>query len=354
MHKILFISLALFLTFPLVEANAQSHTFAKPYSACRFSKDGKISKGSYRNNLEGFAVCPACDAEEKKELEAKVKEDKRIEAVRAEKVRQEKIAKDIRDRKQNEEDRKKNPVKEVFVKAPVVTAKTQNPSVKPVEKVLPNQKSYFYTEGNQVDSQDITEMDEPYRSNRFKNQNYFIVDGKKLFTNNEFRTCIGSLLTNRKPEENNFPPNLGIVILHETSSDEHDQKIQITDLVNAKGERTFKDEYISIIIHFIDDYFIVFSGKPRKSYGNNYVRFLSGGKDAFIYNYKTKAKHPITRYYINGKDLGYEVDYVVNLNKYQFIEQGKYKARFRASNGTKYLSYYITNDGKIEEKFDNR
>ena len=335
------------LTFIFSKASAQTHTFNKPNSACRFSTDKRVVKGGVRNNLEGFVVCPACDADDKKESVAKAKEDQRLANIVLEKDRLDKIAKDAKDKKQKDEDAKKNQVTQVYVTAPKVTA-TAPVKTKPTTAIPASpskEKNYFYTETNDVDNQSIRAM------HRTKAENYFLINKQKVFTNNEFKVCIGSLVANRDPAGCNFPPNVGIVILHETFTDKFNNQIQISDLVDAKGQRILNDNSISTIVHFADDYFIAFRGEPQSRWGNNDVRFYANRGDAFIYNLKTKEKHTLRRYLSDeGKDLGYEFDYVVNLRYGNDIDFSKYKARFKSKVAwTESIAYYITKDGKLEE-----
>lgn len=324
--------------FAVTKVNAQAHDNSK--GGCRLAK----------NHVSTGYICPACEAIDKKEKEARLKEDKRREVVRIEKEKADKIARDLANKKKQQEIAEKNKVTEVAVTMPKSNVvKNTNPDKKPESKGMA--KNYFYTERNDIDNQSVSSMWDP------KNQsptNYFIINNVKKFANNEFKACVGSMLEYGNREKFNFPANIGIVVLNETFTLKNGENIQISDLIDSNGKRILNDNSISIIIHFADDYFIAFRGKPSFSYGNNNVRFVNNSiGDSFIYNIKTKQKYLMKRYIINGVDLGYDVDYVVNLcSSFKDKEElSKYKARFITKTAwTEYTEYYITKDSKLVEK----
>lgn len=341
--KTKFLLSALLMLFFLNSVNAQSHKLGQANYNCKLNK-----KGWFFNSEK--LSCPACEATDKKEKAAKAAEDKRRSDLAVAKAKTDKAASDLANKKKQQDIAEKNKVTEVAVTMPKSTAvKNTNPDKKAESKGMA--KNYFYTERNDIDNQSISSMWGP------KNQsptNYFIINNVKKFTNNEFKACIGSMIAYRDKEKFNFPANIGIVVLNETFTLKNGENIQILDLIDSNGKRILNDNSISIIIHFADDYFIAFRGKPWFSYGNNNVRFV--GKsigDAFIYNIKTKQKYLMKRYTSNGVDLGYDVDFIVNLS-YSFKDKeelSKYKARFVSKTGNSvYTEYYITKESKLEER----
>jgi hypothetical protein len=323
--------------FTILQVSAQAHDNSK--GACRLVK-------SRYSVVEPGATCPACVAKDKKEQVARDAENKRrndavIAAAKAkQKARELEIIKE-------KELAEKNKPKEVFVTMPKnTTVKNTIPDKKTESKGVV--KNYFYTENNDINNQSISDMIIRYQ----KISNYFLINNEKKFTNNEFKACIGGLWKHRDKNDFNFPPNVGIVVLNESFKDKNGKSIQISDLIDLKGNRILNDNSISTIIHFSDEYFIIFRGLPV-FFSGNIVSFSRGGGDAFIYNLKTQQKHTLQRYTNDeGMDGGYEVDFVVNLTGNPAeIDKSKYKARFKSKTGFKKSTYYyITIDNKIEQQ----
>jgi uncharacterized Zn finger protein (UPF0148 family) len=301
----------------------------------------------------GTYLCPACAKTEKAEREAKATEDKRRAVAHAEKVKSDKIARDLAYKKQQKELAEKNKSTEVFVTMPKSTAiKNTTPDKKTESKGMV--RNYFYTQIKTINNQSIDDM--YFRYQEFSN--YFLINNEKKFTNNEFKTCIG-VYTNEYLKYSNFPPNIGIVVLNESFTDRHGKSIQISDLIDSKGNRILNDNSISIIIHFADDYFIAFRGMYSSVGTSNERRFFADSGEPFIYNLKTKQKILIPRYTIDGTEMRwYEFDNCTCLPLIdREIDTNKYKARFKSklSSGTwktEYILYYITKDGKIEKQFE--
>jgi len=325
------------------QVKAQAHDNSR--RACRLFKNIAQEEG---------AICPGCQADYKKEQAARDAENKRRNDVVKAKAEAAEKVREIARKKEQAEREANNKVTKVFVTMPKSTSiKTAAPdkTTQPKEIV----KNYFYAENDDINIRSITDMYNPTGSRGEKASDHFIINNEKRFINNEFKACIGSLVRNIPKEEYNFPPNVGIVVLNESFTDKNGNNLQISDLIDPKGNRILNDNSISTIIHFADDNFIAFRGKPDKSWGYNYVRFFRYAGDAFIYNLKTKQKHPIPRYTIDGTDLGYEFDSVVNLGTGNDIDKSKYKARFRSKlksgvRWAEYIYYFITQDGKLEEK----
>lgn len=331
------------LAFAVIQLKAQSHN-TRGGSWCKFVKSAA------RDESES-ARCLACDAIDKKEQAARDAENKRRnDAIKAEYEAKEK-KRQLALKKEKEERDAKNKSTELSINMPnSIVGKNKMTDKKPVPKEM--EKHYFYTEKNDIDNQSLYEMYLPKEERNQNSSNYFIINNEKKFTNNEFKACIGSIWKHRDREEFNFPPNIGIVVLNEEFTDNNGSKVQITDLIDSKGNRILNDNSISTIIHFADDYFIAIRGNSsgRRS-GSNMVSFFTNSGESFIYNLKTKQKYPIPRYTSNGTEIRwYEFDFIVSLGS-QDIDKSKYKARFRSSlNQRESIYYFITQDGKLEEQ----
>lgn len=301
-----------------------------------------------RKNGKGTALgeeeCPACVAKNNKERAAKAAEDKRREAVHAEKIEADNITREIARKKELAEQTEKNKVTEVFVTMPKSTpVKNTTPAKKTEQKVTQN--NYFYTEKDYNYNQSFSAM--TFSPSDPDNDKYFIINAKKVFTNNEYKKCVGTYAENKY----NFPPNVGIVVLNESYTNKEGKDVPIYDLIDLKGNRILNDNSISMILHFADDYFILFTNILYSSYGTNTYQ-LPKDSEAFIFNLKTKEKYPIRKYILEGgRDLGYEFQLGINSSNNIKLNENKYKAFFQSKiDFNEIIYYFITKDGKIEEE----
>lgn len=335
------------LIFPillLVTANsyAQTHTYKAGW--CRYAKQ---TKGDVKGEVASFQ-CKACDKEKQKEEEVKNTESKKRADVATANYKAKKAA-DKKDADlKKAEDAKNAHSGEVLING----TKTATSKISTTKKVEPKktENHYFY-------SISPTSL---YYLNSMAEVSYqeqgFIVNGDSIFTKKEFKKCAGLPLRNNTDFKNelNFPPNIGIVILKEekiitikySSGRTVEKKMFISDLVDIKGNRLINDDEITFIIHFVDDYFILFKGDVSSG---TYYRF----DDAAIYNYKTKQSHQLRKYnkYINVALSANSPRLLYSIDKDKLKNKGEYKAFFATDMALKkYVVYYITNDGKIEEQ----
>jgi hypothetical protein len=322
------------LTFTAIQVNAQSHISTGDYKCLLVPNSG--------NGLGGVS-CPACQVKIKKEREAKAVEDKRRAVAQAEKNKADQIARQKTLEKEKKENEVKLKASEVYMTMPKSTSvKNTTPSKKTEQKVT--QKIYFYTDMDYNYNQSFSKM--IYSPNDSENNSYFIVNNKKVFTNNEFKKCVGTYAENKY----NFPPNVGIVVLNESFTNKKGEDVPIYDLIDSKGNRILKDNSVSMILHFVDDYFILFTNIFNSSYETNTYR-LPADSEASIFNLKTKEKYPIRKFMHEGKDYGYEFSLGINSSKNIKLNENKYKSFFQSTiDQNEIIYYYITKDGKIEEQ----
>lgn len=340
---------ALLMFFTINQVSAQSHVI-KDGSLCRYAKNSLRSKHIDR---EGRIQCPACDKEDAKEKIARQAEDKRREDVKAAALAAEDLAKkkalEAELKRKREADKG---VTEVAVTMPANKGQNSTPSSDNKDKDHEMVKNYFYAPG-QFDNRSVSSMifslngglknGSTYQL--FSDENYFIVNNRKILDNDEFRICVGV----REPRifgnnTTNFPPNIGIVVLNEPGEDH-----VISDLVDATGKRLLNDNKISTILHFVDDYFILLEGKyyAAGSYPATNYHFPNG----VIYNHKTKQRYPIEKYQLTNRAY-VNIAWVVGgtyLDKQKLRDKSTYKTFLEIHTGSrKSLVYYITNDGKLE------
>ena len=343
MKQLLLIILTLFCQNMI---NAQSHVI-KPDVNCKFNK---VKYGTEA------AICPACANINKKEKEAIAAEDKRRTDVLEAKAKAEKEARDKAWQDKLAEDKKKAESGKVYIGNSTNVTNQVTESKKELESMKQN---YFH-----VLSLNHQDDGNPYSLNRYfetNQSNGFIINSDTLFRN-QFRKCIGirnpsQLWVSRTYNEFNFPPNLGIVILNEEKSisytnsyGTHSKMYPIADLIDINGKRILNDPNITAILHFVDDYFILFKGM-YSAYGTYNIDYSFD--DAVIFNYKTKATYPIhhesnwnkvyTTGYVNKAAEGYRADMSPVF--------GTWKAFISVKRGINLGSilYYVTIDGRIEE-----
>ena len=199
--KKLFFSILLFIA---VDSYAQTHTFKAGW--CRYAKP---MKGDVKGEVAAFQ-CKLCDKEKAKEEEAKKVEDK-IRADLAEvNYKAKKAADKIIADKKKAEDLKNAHSCEVLING----TKTAKIGTTKVKKAEPSKlvNHYFYSKDEGLHN--IRDM---YNAYNVRNNNGFIVNGETLFTNNEYRKCVGINTFQNTDSENRlkFPPNIGIVFLNE-------------------------------------------------------------------------------------------------------------------------------------------
>jgi len=311
-----------------------------------------------------------CDAYTKirdKEIAAIKEENKRRTEADIAKTRADQIAKqnayDEKQKLQREED-KKPKSGELLINGNDVTARTTAPVEKEAPKKL--EKNYLYSiidsyNSNLYNLLDMTD------TRRRSNMNNLIFNNDTVFNKNEFQKCIalpGKESTGAFAFGNklNFPANIAIVILNEEKEIPagNGRKVAsnwpIADLVDSKGKRILNNDDITAILHFADDYFILFKGSSFAGggrYGTTYFMF----DDAEIYNYKTKTSYAIrkqpyqnTAGWVHGTTrINFpRLSYAVGDNK--LWKDGTYKAFFltEVAYRTNYVAYYVTNNGTVE------
>ena len=333
--------------FCLNNIHAQAHDL-RPGSCCMLTKE---------RNTE-CTECTACSKIRIAERKAIVAEDKRRADVLFAKAKAEnEILQKAYDAKLVENAKKAESGK-VYINGNDYKGKTITPAPKTEQKsATPN---YFYSVADQwtiISAYTFQGyFDIPQKTG-------FIINNDTVFGNNQFKKCIGLFLTtqvseNHKNNEFNFPPNIGIVILNEKIPKTSDwgrkvgQVWEIADLIDIKGKRLLNDDNVTAILHFADDYFILF----KRGYS-----FQTGIKfdDAVIYNYKTKVSYPISKNHWGTPSVDFADIYTCptrpgvapSLELLLNLNQTNYKAFFVATIGLgRKMVYYVSNDGKIEEQ----
>ncbi len=326
------------LLFAIQTTQAQAHQMGANYN-CKLKK---------RNpGTEGYP-CEACTAIYKKEQNAKIAEDKRrFAAAQAEAEAKKAASEKVRLAKlriEQAEEKIRKTEKVVVVNNSV--DKSINFKQLESDKIYQNQKkSYFYSPifwawPNTLI--DWVRVD----SDRRKEDKGFILNGKPLFNNKEFLKCIAIPDPNLVRGEEylyNFPQNIGIVVLNQINNKNAKRSFYICDLINANGKRVLNDEDIGGIIHFVDDYFIVFKGNVGYS-----TKFSD---EAYIYNTKTKIAHPLNKQtYSNSVESAMGTNELFGIEKKDLLKIETYKSFFVIRIFIRqYIVYYITNEGTIKE-----
>ncbi len=257
------------LLFVAKVANAQSHVSKSEYARynCRFAPKGW-------NNSEGKLMCPACAKENEDARKKSIADDKA--ASEANKINNVKLKaeNEAKFKKKQAENAEKNKVTEVHVamgKTPVTASKTPEKPVKKVPVKLTKDILFF------ADYPGSMSMN-GNRLNYFLNEN-----GDTVLKSKDYYGTFAAFSDNK----NNFPKNIGIVILNEENTLTNGKTRKVADIVDLKGKRLFNDKSISTIFHLMNEYFVI--GRSRdfgedSSWGYNYRRI----QDVDIYNAKTK------------------------------------------------------------------
>ena len=287
------LSLILLLLFTHI-ANAQSHVSRSEYARynCRFAPKGS-------NNAEGKVMCPACAKENEDARKKKAADDKAAEEAAKIKNARLKAENEIAFKKKREEDAKRNKSTEVYVTMGKTTAIAGKEAEKPVKKApvkLGKDIQLFAGWGMGM-------FNHNNRSNFFLNENKDTV-----LKSNDYLETYAVIGENK----NNFPKNVGMVLLKETYKFSNGKEQNIADIIDLKGKRYFNDNTISTVFHLADDYFVVCrcpSLQEWRSYGNNYT----GYEDVEIYNLKTRksikfvkddGRYTKISIYVGGRKMG--------------------------------------------------
>lgn len=317
-------------------AFAQEHNMGANFNC-------KLKKGNFFN-IEKHP-CPACEKNDKKEKEAKNAEVKR---------RNDKIIADAKAKKDADDkaykdkiaaDKLKEGSGNVLINAqPTSTIVKSKPEKSKVEKAI-YKKDFFYNVVRN-NSGSYRTLDYIYFT---KNSTGFKINGKSILDSNEFA---GYFAIDSISNGENFPPNIGIVRLHQTRTippgDGRKVSIEVPifDLVDSNGVRLFNDDKITLIMHFVDDYFII--GR-----GNYYHIWYDVGYGTFsdrveIYNVTTKKSFVLDK---QTKTYGTtKIDKIVNMGLLDGMWlKGSYKAYIKSEIELKHRKiYYIDNAGQIE------
>lgn len=262
------LSLILLLLF-VHTGNAQSHVSRSEYARynCKFAPKGW-------NNSEGKLMCPACTKENEDARKKKIADDKAAyEAVKI-KNAQLKVQNEIAFKKKQAENAERSKVTEVHVtmgKTLLTAGKTPEKPVKKASVKLTKDVLFF------ADYPGSMSMS-GNRLNYFLNEN-----GDTVLKSKDYYSTFAAFSDNK----DNFPKNIGIVVLNEENTLTNGKTRRIVDLVDSKGKRLFNDNSISTIFHLMNDYFVI--GRSRdfgedSSWGYNYRRI----QEVDIYNLKTK------------------------------------------------------------------
>lgn len=282
------------LLFMIQAANAQSHVSKSEYARynCRFAPKGW-------NNSEGKLMCPACDKENEDARKKKIADDKA--ASDAHKIKNEKLKAEnaIAFKKKQAEVTARNKVTEVHVTMPKATATENKKPEPPVKKgpVKLGKDIQLYAGWG------MGMFTHNSRTNSFLNENKDTV-----LKSNDYLETYAVWRENK----NNFPKNVGIVLLKETNKISNGREQNVADIVDLKGKRYFNDNTISTIFHLADDYFVICKSPTLpewRSYGNNYT----GYENVEIYNLKTKKSIKLDKdagrfvsisIYVGGRKMG--------------------------------------------------
>jgi hypothetical protein len=348
--KILF---TIILLLAISNLQAQSHTFAPGW--CKLAKAGGVKGES------AILECQVCNAKDKKEIEAKVAENKRRDDAIVAKAKAEREAfENARLEKlrlaEAEAKRIKNEKVVIdFPKNQVDNKKNEQPKSNKIYGM--KKENYFYnTSWNWPNIMFETAHDalkgDWSNARKSEGENGLILNGKSIFNNGEFFQCIAlndpELVGEKNYEDYkcNFPPNIAIVILNELMTSKiSSKKFHIVDLINEKGERLLKDNTINQIIHFADDYFIIFRHQQFElSIGPHF-------NDAYIYNIKTKLSYPIVTTKTQYPTVHCKTRTNLGGDDGDLLSKGTYKAYFITEIFVrKWIAYYITNEGTIKEQ----
>nr|WP_276898312.1 hypothetical protein [Pedobacter kyonggii] len=286
-------------------ANAQSHVSKSEYARynCRFAPKGW-------NNSEGKLMCPACDKENEVARKKKIADDKAASA--AHNLRNEKLKAEnaIAFKKKQAEITAKNKVTEVHVTMPKTSATENKKPEVPVKK------------GPVKLGKDI-ELYAGWGMGMFTHNsrtNFFLNENKDtVLKSNDYLETYAVWRENK----NNFPKNIGIVLLKETNKISNGREQNVADIVDLKGKRYFNDNTISTIFHLADDYFVICKSPTLpewRSYGNNYT----GYENVEIYNLKTKKSIKLDKdagrfvsisIYVGGRKMPGEPDLIPFLSR---------------------------------------
>lgn len=160
--------------------------------------------------------------------------------------------------------------------------------------------------------------------------NYFLNENKDtVLKSNDWVETYAVWRENKE----NFPKNIGIVLLRETNKLSRGNEQNVADIIDLKGKRHFNDNTISTIFHLADDYFVVCKSPTFKewySYGNNY----RGYENVEIYNLKTKKSIKFDKddglyisisIYVGGRKIPEEPDLIPYLSrKYSNYDEDVY------------------------------
>ena len=322
---------------------AQTHNTTTG-STCKYAKNRCT-------NMEGCPQCAACDADDKKEKDAKIAEvkkrndkiwaDAKIKKDAEDKAYQDKIAAD------NAEAKRKAESGNVVINAQPTSVPNNNQTQKSKVENTGYKIDYFYTNTRYYNFQDI------YRSK--ETNEGFLVNGDTILNSNDY----SGFYANHIYDENNFPPNIGIVRLNQKKiiplGDEgkvtqetngYDLISPVFDLVNSKGERLLNDNSITLIMHFFDNYFLI--GRGSINAEGYRTAYFSDGVE--IYNIQSKKAYRLEKRIYDNKT---EIDNRLNYNKDEIKQwpKGTYKAYINVKIDYKYYRvYYITNDGQVESQ----
>jgi len=282
------------LLFMVQAANAQSHVSKSEYARynCRFAPKGW-------NNSEGKLMCPACDKENEDARKKKIADDKA--AYEAGKIRNAKLKaeNEANFKKKLAETAEKSKVTEVHVtmgKMPVTDSKKPEQPVKKGPVKLAKDIELYAGWGMGMFTHNS-------RTNFFLNENKDTV-----LKSNDYLETYAVWRENK----NNFPKNIGIVLLKEINKISNGREQNVADIVDLKGKRYFNDNTISTIFHLADDYFVICKSPTLpewRSYGNNYT----GYENVEIYNLKTKKSIKLDKdagrfvsisIYVGGRKMG--------------------------------------------------
>jgi hypothetical protein len=322
------------LLMAISKVQAQSHTFATGW--CKLAKSGGVKGESA--SLE----CQACNAKDKKEIEAKNVENKRRDDAIVAKAKAEKEAYENARKAKQVEDAKKANTGKVYINGNTIIADKTSTPVKQ-EKPKTTEKDYFYTKsGPPTDLQ--------YYFGYGVNDG-FVVNDIKVLNSNQFKNYFGPI--NKETNTLNFPANIGIVILNNERTLPSGKKLAISDIVDINGKRILNDDNITAILHFVDDYFILCKGNYSSSFG-----YPTVFEDVIIFNFKTKEAYPVWKGVSRGNKAYVKMstsifppsDYRTDLVT---MEKGTYKAFIWILGDTKEIFYYINNNGIIKEQHKN-
>jgi len=244
-------------------------------------------------------MCPACDKENEDARKKKIADDKA--AYEAGKIRNAKLKaeNEANFKKKLAETAEKSKVTEVHVtmgKMPVTDSKKPEQPVKKGPVKLAKDIELYAGWGMGMFTHNS-------RTNFFLNENKDTV-----LKSNDYLETYAVWRENK----NNFPKNIGIVLLKEINKISNGREQNVADIVDLKGKRYFNDNTISTIFHLADDYFVICKSPTLpewRSYGNNYT----GYENVEIYNLKTKKSIKLDKdagrfvsisIYVGGRKMG--------------------------------------------------